>query len=111
MDLLSGILLTGVVLFVVVLLIKELFGESAASLLASHPEKPFKPVSERLIGAVGKVVDNTESDDGLIKVRIGIERWNARLNSADGRPLPVGAEVRVTAVNGLVLDVEENTAG
>jgi membrane protein implicated in regulation of membrane protease activity len=108
MDLLSGILLTGVVLFVVVLLIKEIFGERAASLLASRSEKPSKPVNERLIGTVGKVVESTEGDDGLIKVRIGIERWNAKLSSADSRPLPVGTEVKVTAVNGLVLDVEEN---
>lgn len=111
LDFLSGLLLTGVALFIVGFLLKEIFGERAARFFSSGSRKPAKSVNEHLIGAVAKVVDNTKRDDGLIKVRVGIERWSAKLHSTDDRSLPVGAEVRITAVTGLVLEVEENNSG
>ena len=59
MNVLSGILLTGLVLFIVGFLLREIFGASVARFFASRSREPTKPVTELLIGAVGKVVDNT----------------------------------------------------
>ncbi len=42
-----------------------------------------------------------------MKVRVGIERWHARL--ADDGTLPVGTQVRVAAVDGALLRVEPST--
>ena len=50
----------------------------------------------------------SDDDTDLLRVRIGIEFWSAKIQPADRRQLPVGAEVKVTAVNGMVLDVEEH---
>ena len=109
MDLLTGILLAGVVLFMVAFLRREIFGDRVGKLLAGRSRQPAKSINDHLIGAIGKVVDDTVRDGGHVRVRIGIERWSAKLKSTDGRTLPVGAEVKVTAVTGLVLEVEENT--
>ena len=109
MNVLSGILLAALVLFMVGFLLKEIFGDRVAKLLAGRARPPAKSINDHLIGAVGKVVDDTVREGGHVRVRIGIERWSAKLKSTDGRTLPVGAEVKVTAVTGLVLEVEENT--
>ncbi|HEY8153440.1 MAG TPA: NfeD family protein [Myxococcota bacterium] len=58
--------------------------------------------AENLIGAVGSVSAALDPEGW---VRIGAERWRARVASEQA-PLPVGAMVRVTKVEGLLLRVE-----
>jgi len=62
------------------------------------------------MGSLGKVVDNSHGSSGVVRVRIGIEFWNAKLQTDDQRQLPIGAEVKITAVDGMILGIEEHTA-
>ena len=106
MDLLSGILLAAVTLFAVGFLIKETIGDKLVAMLKERPERtPPKAVNEYLIGSAGTIVENTGGDDAPMKVKIGIERWNAKPASADNDSLQVGTEIEVTAIDGLVLIV------
>ena len=106
MDLISGLLLTAVVVAILYVLIKELVGDRMTETLAKQSQAP-KSVEESLIGTVARVVENRDEDSSLIKVRIGIERWSARLAPAHDQELAIGTEVRVTGVDGRVLEVEE----
>lgn len=58
--------------------------------------------AENLIGAVGTVSADLDPEGW---VRIGAERWRARLSRPHG-PVLAGATVRVVAVEGLLLRVE-----
>ena len=58
--------------------------------------------AENLIGAIGTVSAALDPEGW---VRIGAERWRARL-ALDQAPVPAGARVRVTRVDGLLLRVE-----
>jgi membrane-bound ClpP family serine protease len=58
--------------------------------------------AENLIGALGTVTDELAPEGW---VRIGAERWRARV-SRQHAPVSVGAAVRVIAVEGLLLRVE-----
>lgn len=108
MDVLSGLLLTGVVVWILYLVIRGLFDDTISNALAKYYRTPSNPVQDSLVGSIGKVVATSDDDTDLLRVRIGIEFWSAKLQPADRRQLPVGAEVKVTAVNGMVLDVEEH---
>ncbi len=107
MNFLSGLLLTGVVVAIVYFIVKEVFWERIAASFARQSNKPAEPAGDYLLGSIGKVVESTA--DGALNVRIGMERWRARLTSNDDRDLPVGSAVKITAINGLVLDVEEHS--
>lgn len=108
MDLLTGLVLTGALLFGAGYVIRELAGDSLKTFFAEHTARTSEDPNNRLIGELGEVVDS--SDDGSLRVRIGIERWTARA-ADDGAELPVGTEVRVAGVDGLVLSVEPTTPG
>ena len=58
--------------------------------------------AENLIGALGIVSADLDPEGW---VRIGAERWRARVSQGHG-PVPSGAAVRVTSVEGLLLRVE-----
>lgn len=58
--------------------------------------------AENLIGALGIVSADLDPEGW---VQIGPERWRARV-SREQAPVPVGTQVRVTAVDGLLLRVE-----
>ena len=58
--------------------------------------------AENLIGALGIVSADLDPEGW---VRIGAERWRARLLPGHG-PVSVGAAVKVTSVEGLLLRVE-----
>ena len=58
--------------------------------------------AENLIGALGIVSADLDPEGW---VRIGAERWRARV-SREHVPVPTGAAVRVTSVEGLLLRVE-----
>lgn len=104
MEVLSGILLTCVVLGIIGYLLREVLGEEAGAVFKRYAQAAPEEIEDPLVGEIGQVVEYKEGAE-LMKVRIRGERWSANL--IDGRGLPTGAEVRVTAVNGLVLDVEE----
>lgn len=106
MDLLTGLLLVGALLFAAGYVIRELAGDTLARFFSEHTAQGSEDPNKRLIGQVGEVVDG--GGDGELRVRIGIERWHARLASDDGT-LPVGTEVRVAAVDGPILHVEPST--
>ncbi|MFL2546685.1 MAG: NfeD family protein [Candidatus Rariloculaceae bacterium] len=105
MDLLTGLVLTGVVIWIVTIVVRALFDESITEALARYFRSAENPVESSLIGSIGKVVD--AGDDDQMKVRIGIELWSARLVPDSAIQLSAGTEVKVTAVNGMLLDVEE----
>ena len=110
MDFLSGLLLAAVVLVTLGLFIRELVGDRLATGSKSRQESPAKAVNEYLVGETGTVVEHADDENAPLKVRIGIERWNARTaNDSDSAP-EVGTEIEVTAVDGLVLTVVPQTA-
>ena len=110
MDLLTGFLLTGVVIWIGYIVIRALFDEPITAVSARYFRSAENPVESSLIGSIGKVVNIDSGEDDHFKVRIGIELWSAKLVSEDAQQPSVGADVRVTAVNGMLLDVEEHAA-
>ena len=109
MDLSSGLLLTGIVLWILTIVIRELFDESISASLTRYFRSASHPAEDALVGSIGKIIEVSEEGGSPLRVRIGIEIWNARLRASDQMP-SVGTEVRVTAVEGTVLDVEEYAA-
>jgi membrane-bound serine protease (ClpP class) len=61
---------------------------------------------ESMIGEMGEAVAEA-APDGVVRVREAL--WPARTNRAT--PLAVGDRVRVTGIDGLVLEVEPETGG
>jgi membrane protein implicated in regulation of membrane protease activity len=106
MNLLSGLLLTGVVLFILGFVLWELFGDRAAAAYARRSQTSAKGVNEHLIGSIGRVIEGPEDESGLLRVRIGAENWSARLRRRDADQPALGAEVKITDVDGLVLEIE-----
>jgi len=104
MEILSGILLTGVILGIIGYLLREALGDQAGEVFRRYAETSPEEINNNMVGEIAQVVDIKDGAEHM-KVRIRGERWNANLIA--GRGLKAGAEVRVIAVNGLVLDVEE----
>lgn len=101
MEVISGVLLICVVISIIGFLLYESICESAV--FRKYAQVLPADTNDPLIGEIGQVVENKEGVE-LMKVRIRGERWNANL--IDGRGLPANTVVRVTAVNGLILNVE-----
>lgn len=104
MEVLSGILLTCVVLGIAGYLLREFLGEEAGAVFRKYAQAEPEDIEDPLVGETGQIIEYEEGAE-LMKVRIRGERWSANL--IDGRGLAPGTPVRVTAVNGLMLDVEE----
>lgn len=110
LDLLTGLLLTAVLLLGIGYVVKELAGDALAGFFSAHTAPESEDPNKRLIGEVGEVVG--AGADGGMRVRVGIERWHARLESGgDEDTLPVGTEVRVAGVEGSALRVEQSSSG
>ena len=108
-DFLSGLLLTGVVLFGIGYIVKEFFWESLSDLMSRRaPPPPARRPNDHLIGATARVVDDGATS-GVVRVRVGMETWRARTVDADSS-LPIGTLVEIKAVDGLVLDVAQRNA-
>jgi len=103
----SGILLVCVVLGIVGFLVNEAAGDKAGAWLRRYKEQSSTEPQDSLVGHVGRVIAN-DDDAEFTKVRVGMERWNARCD--DGEKLAVGDEVEVIAVTGLVLDVKAHAS-
>ncbi len=110
MDLLTGLLLTSVIIWVGYIVVLGLFDESIKETLAKYFRSAENPAENSLVGSVGRVVDVDSGERDQFKVRIGIELWNAKLRTEGAQLLSIGSNVRVTAVNGMLLDVEEHLA-
>jgi len=85
--------------------VREGLGDGAGAVLKKYTQASPDDIDDPLVGQIGQVVEYKQGAE-LMKVRIRGERWNASL--IDGQGLPVGAEVKVKSVKGLVLDVEEH---
>jgi membrane protein implicated in regulation of membrane protease activity len=119
LDFLSGLLLTTVVLAMIAYIVKELAADRAGDLkkaqrflsdtLTKYVGNEAKPVNDHLIGSIGKVVAHSDVRARPMRVRLGLEFWSARTDRTEGRPLPVGASVKVTAVDGPILVVESTS--
>ena len=104
MELFSGLLLTLVVIAILALVGRELIIDDSGGVLKKYlGDSPA--VDAPMLGKRGIVENNTGE---LLRVRIEGERWRA--NSHAGIAFPVGTPIRVTAVNGLVLEVEQIVA-
>ncbi|MDR0861203.1 MAG: NfeD family protein [Oscillospiraceae bacterium] len=83
---------------------------SAALLIASRPlakklaRKPTATNADRAIGATAVVIEPLSDSAGLVKV--GGQVWSARTTSGT---IPVGAHVKVLAIEGVKLIVNEYT--
>ncbi|HEX6999501.1 MAG TPA: NfeD family protein [Gammaproteobacteria bacterium] len=106
LDFLSGLALAVVVVLGVGYIVKEWFGVEISALAARRRPEPPAGANAHLIGAVARVVETGENS-GEMRVRVGMERWSARLRSPGGAVPPVGTEVEVKAVDGFVLEVAE----
>ena len=104
MELLSGLLLTLVVIAILAFVGRELIIEDSGGVLKKYlGDSPA--VDAPMLGKRGIVENNTGE---LLRVRIEGEHWRA--NSRIGIAFPIGTPIRVTAVNGLVLEVEQIVA-
>lgn len=101
MELFSGLLLTLVVLAIVGFVARELITEDSGGALRKYLGD--SPAADAPMPGKRGIVENNTGE--LLRVRIEGERWSA--NPIADTILPAGTPVRVTAVNGLVLDVEE----
>ncbi len=61
---------------------------------------------ETVVGHMGVAIGAGLNPEGI--VRVSSEEWRA--TSADGTPIPAGAPVRVTRLDGLVLTVDRDTS-
>ena len=101
MELFSGLLLTLVVVGIVGFVGRELIIDDSGGVLKKYlGDSPA--IDAPMLGKRG-TVENSAGE--LLRVRIEGERWSA--NPVAGVVLPTGTPVRVIAVSGLVLDVEE----
>lgn len=107
MDLLTGLVLTGALLFAIGYVVRELAGDSLASFFSEHTARTSEDPNKRLIGEVGEIV--ATGTDGGMRVRVGIERWHAQ-PAADEGTLPVGTKVRIAGVDGTTLHVARSDA-
>lgn len=110
MDLLSGLLLLGVVMAIIAIIARELFDDSITGLTAVYARESSNPVENSLVGSVGRIIEVPEEEGANLRIRIGTEIWSARLRPGDESRPTVGSEVKVTAVDGMILNVEENQA-
>lgn len=99
MELFSGLLLTFVVIAILAYVARELIAGDGGGVTKHLRESPSTDAP--MLGKRGTVLDNTGK---LLRVRIEGERWSA--NPVAGAVLPAGTPIRVTAVDGLVLEVD-----
>ena len=89
MDLLSGLLLTGIVLWIMTIVIRELFDESISAGLTRYFRSAPHPVEDTLVGSIGKIIELSEEGDSALRRGICIESGKARLLSSGQTPAVV----------------------
>ena len=108
MDLLSGLLLVAVIAWILYIVARELLDERINQATSRYFRSASNPVEENLIGTAGEVIENTTGNGDQFRVRIGMELWSAKLMSTTNSSVQIGTRVKVIAINGMVLDVEED---
>ena len=100
-SLFTGVIWIQIVVFVAV---------SGAALILTRPlakrfkEKKVEPTnSDRYIGKTAVVVDPIDNEKPRGMVLVDNQKWTAR--SADGKPIPEGTKVTVTAIEGVKMMV------
>lgn len=76
--------------------------------MAPADEEPTTQTGSNLIGALGQVTTEVIADRPRGKVKIGHQEWSA---ISETGVLPVGAQIRVTRVDGIILVVERIAQG
>lgn len=104
MELFSGLLLTLVVIGIIGFVARELISADDGRAIKKYLGDS-SAVDAPMLGKRGTVLDNTGE---LLSIRIEGEHWSA--NPQAGAAFPIGTPIRVTAVNGLVLEVEQIVA-
>lgn len=118
LEFLSGLLLVSALLATLGYIVKEVCSDFRPGKLSNSLRGAFtgprkheaKPVNEHLIGAIGKVVANSDDDDRPMKVRLGLELWPARTDSARESRFPVGTCIEVTTVREPLVIVRQKDA-
>jgi membrane protein implicated in regulation of membrane protease activity len=115
LEFLTGLLLVLALLGALVYIFKELFSTMRLDLSKFSLSDAFgqqrstdpAPINAHLVGMRGDVVRVNDDGDRPLTVRLGLERWPARLEAGDSEAgVPsVGDSVVVTAVAGPVLIV------
>ena len=98
-SLLTGSIIIQVIVFVAV---------TAAALIITRPiikkmreKKPEPTNSDRYLGKTAVVLQAIDNEQARGMVLVDNQKWTAR--SADGKPIPEGAQVTVTAIEGVKL--------
>lgn len=106
LDIVTGLLLLGVALAIAYVVVRVLLWQHIAALFSRLGADDNKPANTHLVGATGHVVQDPGSQSGRFRVRIGMERWEATLKAGSPHAPAAGTPIRVTAVDGLTLQVE-----
>ena len=101
-DRAGGVSVSPVVLVAVAVVRGSLLRRGAPQGAAACGSMPPAQGAEVIVGQTGIAIGAGLNPDGI--VRVSSEEWRA--TSADGSPIPPGAPVRVTRLDGLVLTVE-----
>ena len=83
MEVLSGILLTGVILGIIGYLLREALGDQAGDVFRKYAETSPEAINDNMVGEIAQVVDFKDGAEHM-KVRIRGERWNANLIGGRG---------------------------
>jgi membrane-bound serine protease (ClpP class) len=97
----GGVRVSPIVLIAVAAGVALFFGVAVSKLLAIRRVPPVPHGADAIVGRDGVVIGAGLGPNGV--VRVASEEWRAVSTSG---PLPVGARVRVTGLDGLVLTVE-----
>ena len=104
-DRAGGVSVSPVVLIAVAAFVGMFFAVVLRKVLRVRRMHPAQG-AETVVGHIGVAIGAGLNPEGI--VRVSSEEWRA--TSADGTPIPAGAPVRVTRLDGLVLTVDRDTS-
>jgi membrane protein implicated in regulation of membrane protease activity len=104
LDIITGLLLLGVVLALLYVVTRVLLWRHVTALFSRVAADENKPVNSHLVGTTGQLLAAGDGlPEGRVRVRIGMERWDA-IWSGDAPDAPApGSDVRVVAIDGMTL--------
>lgn len=103
-DIATGLLLLGVVAALVYVVTRVLLWPHIGPLFSRVAADENKPVNAHLVGASGQLVAaGAGVPEGRLRVRIGMERWDATWSGDAPDTQAPGTQVRVVAVDGMTV--------